>query len=628
MFPHNGSGAHPSFESSASKRLKLGESSYSAASPRKSSADDERDTLGPRITNFQDVEANFLGVRPRTSPEYTGASQNQDSSCSGGDGGGKDVHRSQFRHLPEDAALGVGDTLLRTLNVSASPSPSLGRTSNHLNDTRSESHRSRQLKQPGLGRINDESLLAPVKAFLSSPSSSDKTAKPEDIIDLTQDDDDDVVFTGFRKRAAVQTSPKVEVCYGTVKAGTINSYRVPDFPPNSSQFPMLLRITRAENPQSLMIHAYDCNNQPFGHVDVNTAKALAPLMDLGVFRIQVFLYPLQTYALSRTSVLKSYPFFFTVYGPEEEGKKAATLISQKNVFFEKPHHGYHDEIPYRNPHHNMPQHLPHSSKPRPQNSLSFVFRTAEEIRSDVNTVFDGLDQAENLPEMEPSSGIKTPLLKHQKQGLYFLTSKERERTYDENENQNMSLWRKKDKHGKAYYYHVITGQQVNRRPPDVLGGILADMMGLGKVCPSFARQDVGNYFADHSQTLQILSLVITTQENSLIFSKSPKPRHHTAQDHEPLSPTMNAKTTLLISPLSTIGNWEEQIQAHVQEGALTYHLYHGSKREADPKVLAEFDLVITTYQVIASEWSKHLKDRDSFFSPLQQIKFFRIVLDG
>jgi SNF2 family DNA or RNA helicase len=52
-------------------------------------------------------------------------------------------------------------------------------------------------------------------------------------------------------------------------------------------------------------------------------------------------------------------------------------------------------------------------------------------------------------------------------------------------------------------------------------------------------------------------------------------------DHRPLPPITNAKTTLLISPLSTISNWEEQIQAHVQKGSLTSYLHHGNRRETN-----------------------------------------------
>jgi SNF2 family DNA or RNA helicase len=120
---------------------------------------------------------------------------------------------------------------------------------------------------------------------------------------------------------------------------------------------------------------------------------------------------------------------------------------------------------------------------------------------------------------------------------------------------------------------------------------------------------------------------VATQADSQAFAKSPLLRQ-VGRDDEPIPPIMNAKTTLLIAPLTALVNWEDQIEAHVQQGALTSYVYHGARREKDPKVLAGFDMVFTTYQVIANEYSKHMKNSDSFVSPLQQIKFFRIVLDG
>ena len=95
-----------------------------------------------------------------------------------------------------------------------------------------------------------------------------------------------------------------------------------------------------------------------------------------------------------------------------------------------------------------------------------------------HSMFDSLEKSENLPEMEPDPRITTELLSHQKQGLYFMTQKEQERVFSDKEEDNNSLWRLKFKpNGQRIYYNVITGREEHNKPPEVLGGILADMMG-------------------------------------------------------------------------------------------------------------------------------------------------------
>ncbi|KAJ2213186.1 hypothetical protein EV179_004061 [Coemansia sp. RSA 487] len=65
-----------------------------------------------------------------------------------------------------------------------------------------------------------------------------------------------------------------------------------------------------------------------------------------------------------------------------------------------------------------------------------------------------------------------------------------------------------------------------------------------------------------------------------------------------------AGSTLIICPLSTMTNWEDQINMHVESGRLSVYPYHGPSRHKNPKRLCQYDVVLTTYNVIQSEYRK------------------------
>ncbi len=108
-----------------------------------------------------------------------------------------------------------------------------------------------------------------------------------------------------------------------------------------------------------------------------------------------------------------------------------------------------------------------------------------------------------------------------------------------------------------------------------LGGILADDMGLGK-------------------TPQALSLL--------------------AKEH---SPGMRSEPTLLICPMSLVGNWEREAERFTPD--LRVHVHHGADRLAGQELagaLDAADLVITTYGVAT-------RDRDA----LSGIRWRRVICD-
>ena len=414
-------------------------------------------------------------------------------------------------------------------------------------------------------------------------------------------DDDDLVVVG-----EVQDK---EVCYGSLLGVKVNAHLVPNPSTKTSykgrsHWPaMKLHLSRLPGKDNI-IRVIDPTGKDFGNVDVRTSMTLARIMDFRSprFRVQARLsmrvkLPHEVPGQPCSSY---YDMHINIYGPKSRATQIGNHLGNKNIWLQTPFTAD-PGIELCNPHSKdtpKPRTTMSSSAPR---EASYVYRTVEETRSEVLGMFDSLEKSENLPEMDPDSRIITPLLKHQRQGLYFMTEKEKERIFSDKEEDNNSLWRLKYKpNGQRMYYNVITGREERQKPPEVLGGILADMMGLGK-------------------TLSILSLVVGSLDSKWADQAPPE-----VEDGEiPLE--RNAKTTLLVAPLSTLANWEEQIRMHIKPGTLTYNVYHGSNRSTDLDLLAGYDMIITTYAIISSEYNRRSKKRN--VSPLFQINFFRIVLD-
>ena len=108
-----------------------------------------------------------------------------------------------------------------------------------------------------------------------------------------------------------------------------------------------------------------------------------------------------------------------------------------------------------------------------------------------------------------------------------------------------------------------------------LGGCLADDMGLGK-------------------TIQVLARLVAERTDE----QSPGP-------------------TMVVCPLSVVGNWEEETHDFAPE--LDVHVHHGADRESGEtlvETIAAHDVIVTTYGVVRND-----------IETLQGITFHRVVLD-
>ncbi|KAK4454112.1 SNF2 family N-terminal domain-containing protein [Podospora aff. communis PSN243] len=129
------------------------------------------------------------------------------------------------------------------------------------------------------------------------------------------------------------------------------------------------------------------------------------------------------------------------------------------------------------------------------------------------------------------------------------------------------------------------------------GGILADDMGLGK-------------------TLQSISLIISNQ-----MPQKDEPGWKKHFEHI-------KRATLVVAPLALIRQWEAELKDKItKEHQLKVCVHHGPQRTKDPKVLARYDVVITTYQILVSEHGNSSPNADGLQAGCFGIHWYRVILD-
>jgi SNF2 family DNA or RNA helicase len=121
----------------------------------------------------------------------------------------------------------------------------------------------------------------------------------------------------------------------------------------------------------------------------------------------------------------------------------------------------------------------------------------------------------------------------------------------------------------------------------------------------------------------------TVQSIALILSH-PHPQYamtESAQIDEGVKiPDDMARTTLIVGPLALIKQWESELNSKTTSlpRALKVLVHHGPNRTKDSRVLSKYDVVVTTYPIVASEHKTTSEDKPS---ALYGVRWWRIILD-
>ncbi|KAF5542807.1 SNF2 family domain-containing protein [Fusarium phyllophilum] len=284
-----------------------------------------------------------------------------------------------------------------------------------------------------------------------------------------------------------------------------------------------------------------------------------------------------------------------VYGFLRQKDEISAVLAQDELFLQHPGKTEFDRnVKYLNPHYLLP---PGQNMPEVDRLTTYACCPRWSLKSrELQTSMPDQEQSQILQifntTYQPNSGLKTieaslrlatKLKSHQVEALVMMI--EKEAGIYENA-QFPAIWvPHKSPKGDIRYQNIVTETFKMSRPPPISGGILADEMGLGK-------------------TLSMLSLIchfLDVKEKCL------------DKVHD------QPKTTLIVTPKSTIYSWEKQIRTHIYADKIRWLTYHGFKRHEIWTDIESQDIVLTTYETLRSDRAKE--------SPLFEHDWARVVLD-
>ncbi|XP_031418878.1 helicase-like transcription factor [Clupea harengus] len=387
-----------------------------------------------------------------------------------------------------------------------------------------------------------------------------------------------------------------------------------------------------------------------GHMKKELAAAMAPIIDGNLAKIEGVVPYGETNKFSM-------PVILSFWGKEENKNTVLNLLSRHSYKL-GPGSG-----------------VKASQGPAAPKRLNSIPLTTEQLKSAFDKLFDDLME-DKTREMEPAEAVHTPLLPHQKQALHWMTSRE-------NSNDLPPFWEQKSGLYVNVLTNFAVRERPDRVRGGILAddmglgktlttiALIVSNFHNGKPLPleksetSEAQSKALQSKRPHEETTTVKGVdaeqtggetsvpkkkaKTTKKENAstskgkavliddLGFAaamggftsegtskKKKAKKKSSGVDSLPSesSGSSSARATLILCPLSVLSNWLDQFEQHVRmDVKLNVYLYYGAERCRDSHFLAGQDVVLSTYNVLASDFGNKAS------SPLHKVSWLRVVLD-
>ncbi|VAI43756.1 unnamed protein product [Triticum turgidum subsp. durum] len=253
--------------------------------------------------------------------------------------------------------------------------------------------------------------------------------------------------------------------------------------------------------------------------------------------------------------------------------------------------------------------------------------------SDLDDII-GISDSSALEERDPPEALQCDLRPYQKQALHWMLQLEKGSCSQDAATTLHPCWeayKLDDKREFVLYLNVFSGDATTEFPSTLQlsrGGILADAMGLGKTIMTISLllsdSSKGRVTTQHSTQISgEASGLGETPIQSLDSVKNLASPFSFSKLRKPKAPLIGGGN-LVICPMTLLSQWKAEIEAHTKPDSLNIYVHYGQSRPKEASFIGQNDIVLTTYGVVASEFSTESSTENG---GLYSVHWFRIVLD-